>query len=169
MVNNSDTNKFQDTFRLNYSYYFDQFGSEKEFFESAQKWINDNYFIIVLGRLNNVDGEQYILLFFNHQYFPVEEVKGHLKDGLCFAFRSDQFKGYSMRNRLKDYGFLAYSIQESIPLMGNDYRLIKNIFELIARETKMPSSDIHSTILVAYLNLLLQHMQRFYQWSIANR
>lgn len=30
-------------------------------------------------------------------------------------------------------------------------------------------SFFHSTILVTYLNLLLQHMQRFYRWSIEDR
>ncbi|WP_312338180.1 helix-turn-helix domain-containing protein [Sphingobacterium sp.] len=169
MVNSGNNKELQYAFRLNENYHFDHFVNERQFFESAQRLIDEHYFLIVLGSLNKKDNEQHILLFFSQQYFPVQEIKGLLEKGAYFALRTDLFKGYSMRNRLKDFGYLEYSIQESKVLLDNDYRLIKNIFELVDKEAKMPASDIHSRILISYLNLLLQHMQRFYKGSMENR
>lgn len=166
---NSSNNEFQYAFRLNDNYYFDRFENDEQFFDSAQKWIDNKSFLVVFGCLNNTDCGGHVLLFFSHQYFPVEELRGYLKEGAYFAIRSDLFKGYSMRNRLKDFGFLEYSIQECIQLFGDDHKLIKNIIDLIEKETKMTKSDIHSNILFSYLNLLLQHMQRIYQQSMNDK
>lgn len=166
---NRSNHEFQYAFRLNDNYYFDRFENDEQFFDSAKKWIDDKSFLIVFGSLNKTDCGRHVLLFFSHQNFPVKELRGYLKEGAYFAIRSDLFKGYSIRNTLKDFGFLEYSIQECIQLSGHDYKLIKTIFELIEQETKMAKSDIHSNILVSYLNLLLRHMQRFYQWSMSDR
>lgn len=168
MVNNN-TNEFQCSFRLNDNYYFDRFETEEQFFDSAQKWIDNKSFLIVFGCLHQADRVRHVLLFFSHLYFPVEELRGYIKEGAYFAIRSDLFKGFSIRNRLKDFGFLEYSVQECIQLFGDDQTLIKNIVELIEQETKMAKNDNHSNILVSYLNLLLQYMQRFYQRSMHDR
>ncbi|SKB91176.1 Helix-turn-helix domain-containing protein [Sphingobacterium nematocida] len=169
MGNSNNSNGYQETFRLNHNYYFDNFANGKKFFESTQRWLDDTYFLIFFGSSNNTHREQHVLLFFNLQYSHLQEMSAPLKEGVCFAIRSDLFKEYSRRNRLRDFGFLEYSIQESIILMDSDYGLIKNIFELIHQETKAPASDIQSSILVAYLNLLLRHMQRFYLRSMEDR
>ncbi|WP_333575298.1 helix-turn-helix domain-containing protein [Sphingobacterium sp.] len=163
MINTGNKNEFQNAFSASFSYYFDNFGNEEQFFDSAKRWIDDKYFLIVFGCSNKDHRGQHTLLFFSNQYFPVQELRGYFKEGAYFAFRSDLFTGYSLRNKLKEFGFLEYSIQESMILSNNDYRLIKNIFELIDLETKMPMSETQSKILISYLDLLLQHMQRFYQ------
>lgn len=165
---NSGNNMFKDNYRQDDNCCFDRFVNERQFFESVQKWIDNKYFLIVFGS-NNTHQERHVLLFFSHQYFPIEELKGYFREGIYFAIRPDLFKGYNLRNKLKDFGFLEYSIQESIILMAHEYSLIKNIFELIQQETKMPTSEIRSSILVTYLNLLLQHLKRFYQQFMEDR
>ena len=169
MASADNRNEFQDAFKLNHTYFFEYFDNEEQFLSSAGSLIEEKYFIIVFGSLHHGEKEQHKLLFFNQHYFPAQEIKGYFKEGSYFAFRSDLFRGYSVRNRLKDLGFLEYSMGESLLLSGNDYKLIANIFKLLAEETNMPHSEIHSTIIVSYLNLLLYHMQRFYQGSMESR
>ncbi len=150
-------------------YYFEYYDNEDQFLRSSKRLIEEKYFIIVFGVLDRGHQEKHKLVFFNQQNFPVTDIKESFKEGSYFAFRSDLFNGYSFRNRLKDLGFLEYSMDESLILRENDYKLIANIFELLIEETEMPQSDIHSTIIVSYLNLLLYHMKRFYQRSMENR
>lgn len=163
MLSADKMSELQYAFKLNHTYYFDDFNDDDEFLNAALKLIEDKCFIIVFGTTNDADELYDKLLFFNQYYFPVSEIKGYLKKGAYFAFRSDLFKGYSLRNRLKDLGFLEYSMQESLVLKDNHQRLIEKLFNLLVEETKMPQSEIHSTIIASYLNLLLYHMQRFYQ------
>jgi AraC-like DNA-binding protein len=169
MLSADRRSELQYAFKLNHTYYFEYFDNEDQFLHSSRRLIADRYFIIVFGALDHGYEEKYKLLFFNQHYFPMPEIKEYLKKGSYFAFSSDLFKGYSLRDRLKDLGFLEYSMAEALVLADNDYRLIANIFKLLVEETEMPNSEIHSTIIVSYLNLLLYHMQRFYQRSMESR
>ncbi len=168
MLSADRRSELQYAFKLNHTYYFEYFDNEDQFLHSSRRLIEDKYFIIVFGALDQYE-EKYKLLFFNQHYFPMPEIKEYLKKGSYFAFSSDLFKGYSLRDRLKDLGFLEYAMAEALVLADNDYKLIANIFKLLAEETEMPNSEIHSTIIVSYLNLLLYHMQRFYQQSMESR
>ncbi len=168
MLSADKRSELQYAFKLNHTYYFEYFDNEDQFLHSSRRLIEDKYFIIVFGALDQYE-EKYKLLFFNQHYFPMPEIKEYLKKGSYFAFSSDLFKGYSLRDRLKDLGFLEYAMAEALVLADNDYKLIANIFKLLAEETEMPNSEIHSTIIVSYLNLLLYHMQRFYQQSMESR
>ena len=169
MLSADKRSELQYAFKLNHTYYFKYFDHEDQFLHSARRLIDDKHFIIVFGVLDHGREEKHKLLFFNQHYFPVPEIQGYLKKGSYFAFRSDLFKGYSLRNRLKDLGFLEYSMAESLTLVDNDHRLIANIFKLLVDETEMPHSETQSTIIGSYLNLLLYHMQRFYQRSMDSR
>lgn len=169
MLSGDKRSELQDAFKLNHTYYFEYFDNEDQFLRSTQRLIEEKYFIIVFGVVDHRRQEKYKLLFFNQQYFPITDIKESFRKGSYFAFRSDLFNVYSLRNRLKDLGFLEYSMDESLELADNDYKLIANIFELLVEETEMPHSEIHSTIIASYLNLLLYHMQRFYQRSMEGR
>jgi|GEM_PF-244940 hypothetical protein len=169
MLSGDKRSELQYAFKLNHTYYFEYFDNEDQFLHSSQRLIEEKYFIIVFGVLDYRYQDKHKLLFFNQQHFPVADIKESFKEGSYFAFRSDLFNGYSLRNRLKDLGFLEYSMDESLILMDYDYKLIANIFELLVEETAMPHSEIHSTIIASYLNLLLCHMQRFYQRSMESR
>ena len=169
MLSGDKRSEFQEAFKLNHTYYFEYFDNEDQFLRSAQRLIEEKYFIIVFGVLDRGHQEKHKLVFLNQRYFPVTDIKKSFKEGSYFAFRSDLFNGYSLRNRLKDLGFLEYSMDEALILRNNDYKLIANIVELLVEETEMPHSEIHSTIITSYLNLLLYHMQRFYQLSMKSR
>ncbi|WP_333863546.1 helix-turn-helix domain-containing protein [Sphingobacterium sp.] len=169
MLSGDKSSELKEVFKLNHTYYFEYFDNEDQFLRSSQRLIEERHFIIVFGVLDRGLQEKHKLVFFNQHYFPVSEIKKSFKEGSYFAFRSDLFHGYSLRNRLKDLGFLEYSMDESLLLRENDYKLVANIFELLIEETEMPHSEIHSTIIVSYLNLLLYHMKRFYQRSMESR
>lgn len=49
MINTGNKNEFQNAFSASFSYYFDNFGNEEQFFDSAKRWIDDKYFLIVFG------------------------------------------------------------------------------------------------------------------------
>lgn len=87
--------------------------------------------------------------------------------GLCF--HPDLLRGTALGQRMKDYTFFSYEANESLHMSDREKQIILGCFQEI-REELTHSVDKHSkSILVANLEVFLNHCLRFYDRQFITR
>ncbi len=120
---------------------------------------------------NYYDYEDGTLLFFAPgQVYGVEsneeekEGKGH-----ALIFHPDLLLGTSLGRKMADYSFFSYDVNEALHLSEREREVVFECFRNIRFELEH-SIDKHSkTLLVSYIELLLNHSMRFYDRQFITR
>ena len=87
--------------------------------------------------------------------------------GLCF--HPDLLRGTSLGQRMNDYSFFSYEINESLHMLDRERQIILDCFYEI-RDELTHSIDKHSkSILVANIEVFLNHCLRFYERQFITR
>lgn len=141
-------------------------GRMENFNEALPPLLNRGYFLVFFGQLNEplqASGKMLLLLQpDNLNSLPVE---AGITEGRYFLFHADLFKGYNLKGRFNSFGFLRYALAESIILSGAELHIVDALFGLIEQECTSSIYEANPHILISYIELLLQHMHRFYQRS----
>ncbi len=128
--------------------------------------LDQGYFLVFFGQVKSgaeVSGKMLLLL--QRDDFENLQLEKRISDGQYFLFHADLFKGYNLKGRLNNFGFLKYDLSESIVLYGKELQIFEALFSLIAQECTSETYQANPHILISYIELLLQHMHRFYQQS----
>lgn len=87
--------------------------------------------------------------------------------GLCF--HPDLLRGTSLGQKMKDYSFFSYESNESLHMSERERQIILKCFQEI-REELIHSIDKHSkSIIIANLEVFLNHCLRFYDRQFITR
>jgi len=83
-------------------------------------------------------------------------------EGLTLLFHPDFLKGHSLAKNIKNYGFFSYNSNESLQLSLKEKEVIQSIFNNIQGELEQGSDDFSQTVIISYIELLLNYSDRFY-------
>ena len=84
------------------------------------------------------------------------------QDGYLVFIHPDFLKAYSLGNKMKNYGFFAYSATEALHLSEQETSLISDTILKIFAELQSSIDAFSQDIIVSHLDLLLNYTNRFY-------
>ena len=89
--------------------------------------------------------------------------------GFSINFHEDFLKGTELAQRIKKYGFFAYSVNEALHLSPKEERQIEFIVENIEIEYQNNQDEFSKDIIISQLDTLLKYANRFYERQFLNR
>lgn len=90
-------------------------------------------------------------------------------EGYALYFHPDLLRRYPLATRIRQYGFFSYATSEALHLSPQEKDIMVGIFNNIAQELRTPTDGFSQDVLVAQLDLLLTHSNRFYHRQFLTR
>lgn len=85
------------------------------------------------------------------------------------AFHKDYLNGYPLFDKLKEYHFFNYYVNEALHLSPKEEQVVKAIFQNIIAEYHNNQDEFSKEILLSHLDTLLKYADRFYKRQFLNR
>ncbi|MCI1640282.1 MAG: AraC family transcriptional regulator [Bacteroidales bacterium] len=120
---------------------------------------------------SNYDYEEGTLVFVGPgQILGVENDGQYIQPkGYALIFHPDMIYGTALNQHIKDYTFFSYDTKEALHLSKRERAIITDCFDNINFELEH-SVDTHSkTLIVSYIELLLNYCTRFYDRQFITR
>lgn len=76
---------------------------------------------------------------------------------------------YALSQKIKGYGFFGYIVNEALIMSEDEEAAIKAIFGQINREYQLPIDNFSQDVLIANVDLLLTHCNRYYNRQFITR
>ncbi|AKD57890.1 helix-turn-helix domain-containing protein [Spirosoma radiotolerans] len=89
--------------------------------------------------------------------------------GFTLLIHPDFLRSYQLDTKIKNYGFFAYSVTESLHVSDKEKTIITAIAKNIGDELEAAIDDLSQDVLIAQLELLLNYSQRFYKRQFITR
>lgn len=90
-------------------------------------------------------------------------------EGYTLYFHADLIQNYPLGKTILNYGFFSYGISEALFMSDKEKKVIETLFDAIASELANPIDQFSQDILVAQIELLLNHSNRFYNRQFLTR
>jgi AraC-like DNA-binding protein len=81
----------------------------------------------------------------------------------------DFFQGYPLAQKIKQYGYFAYSVNEALHLSDQEKDIIVSILNIMAQELDSRVDEFSQEVMVAQIELLLSYVNRFYKRQFITR
>ncbi|RZK65075.1 MAG: AraC family transcriptional regulator, partial [Pedobacter sp.] len=81
----------------------------------------------------------------------------------------DFFLGYPLAQKIKKYGYFAYSVNEALHLSDQEKDVIVSIFNIMLEELNSRVDESTQEVVVAQIELLLSYVNRFYKRQFITR
>lgn len=91
------------------------------------------------------------------------------ENGWCLTFHPDFLNGYALSEKIKNYYFFNYSVNEALILSEDEERDMEEMFQKIKKELTRPIDNFSHDVLVAQLDLLLTFSNRYYNRQFITR
>lgn len=75
----------------------------------------------------------------------------------------DFFIGYPLAQKIKRYGYFAYSVNEALHLSEPEKNIILSIYSILQQELNSRLDEFSQEVIVAQIELLLSYVNRFYK------
>lgn len=89
--------------------------------------------------------------------------------GWLLAFHPDFIRTYPLGQKIKDYGFFQYTMNEALLLSEKEELALEKVFAGIAHDYHLPIDKFSQDVLVAQLDLLLTYCHRYYDRQFITR
>ncbi|MBT31744.1 MAG: AraC family transcriptional regulator [Thalassobius sp.] len=89
--------------------------------------------------------------------------------GYALLFHPDLLLNTPLANKIKQYGFFSYDVNETLHLSESEKKTIISIFTVIEDELKLPIDDFSQDIIISQIELLLNYSNRFYKRQFITR
>ena len=101
----------------------------------------------------------------------VVEMTGNASEyeGYALYFHPDLIRGYPLSRSIADYGFFSYAVSEALHLSDKEKKVIIALFKAIKTELANDIDAFSQDVLVAHLELVLHHCNRFYNRQFITR
>jgi AraC-like DNA-binding protein len=106
------------------------------------------------------------------QIFSLEDTEnmGNVKlVGHKLMFHPDLIQGYPLAKIIHNYGFFSYSNNKALFLSEKEEQIILNLFESIKQECQNNTDQFSQDVLIANIELLLVHIDRYYNRQFLTR
>lgn len=95
------------------------------------------------------------------------QVTGNITDdykpsGWCVVFHPDFIRRHPLGQRMKDYGFFDYAVNEALHLSEQEESLVISLMNMLRDEICARIDAYSEDVIVAHLELLLSYAHRFY-------
>ena len=81
----------------------------------------------------------------------------------------DFFLGYPLAQKIKQYGYFAYSSNEALHLSDQEKEIILSIYSIMGQELNSRVDEFSQEVMVAQIELLFSYVNRFYKRQFITR
>jgi len=89
--------------------------------------------------------------------------------GWQLSFHADFLRNYQLGQKIKEYGFFYYAMNEALILSEKEETSVANIFRIIENEYHLPIDNFSQDVIVSQLELLLTYCNRYYNRQFITR
>lgn len=89
--------------------------------------------------------------------------------GWALLFHPDLLHGFPLEKRIKEYSFFDYRVNEALHMTDEEHNILVSLMRQIQDELSKESDGVQNTILVGYIELMLNFCQRFYNRQFLTR
>ncbi len=89
--------------------------------------------------------------------------------GWQLLFHADFLRNYQLGQKIKEYGFFYYAMNEALILSEKEETSVANIFRIIENEYHLPIDNFSQDVIVSQLELLLTYCNRYYNRQFITR
>lgn len=109
------------------------------------------------------DFDEGVMSFFAPKQVTIVE-PGNLfpKTGWILNIHPDFLRSYPLGQKIKEYGFFEYAVNEALILSEEEEQSVENIFLQIEKEYRLAIDLFSQDVLIANLELLLTYSNRYY-------
>jgi AraC family transcriptional activator of pobA len=104
-----------------------------------------------------------------NQVFSADKVEYVKMTGYKFIFHPDFIQGYPLAKNIHNYGFFSYSNSKGLFLSEKEEQIILSIFKSIEQECDNNLDKFSQDVLIANIELLLVHIDRYYNRQFLTR
>ena len=91
------------------------------------------------------------------------------RKGWAILFDAELLHGTSLAQKIRQYTFFSYEVNEALHMQDSERETIVECLKHIRTELSGPQDEYNRTILVAYIEVLLNYCMRFYGRQFATR
>ena len=122
------------------------------------------------GRKSYDYQEGTIVSFAPGQVVTLDDEKEELgPDVMALMFHPDLIYGTPLATKIKEFEFFSFSLTESLHLSEQEREKFNFFLNLIREELERPIDNHTSSVLSAHVQLLLEHLDRFYDRQFITR
>lgn len=103
------------------------------------------------------------------QVISIEKLEKIQLTGYKLLFHPDFVQGYSLAKNIHNYGFFSYTNNKALFLSDKEEQIILNLFKSIEQECQNNTDQFSQDVLIANIELLLVHIDRYYNRQFLTR
>ncbi len=89
--------------------------------------------------------------------------------GHALIFHPDLIKGTQLEKNIRDYTFFSYEVREALHLSKKEQKIIVECLDIISAEIEQNIDKHSKTLVISYIELLLNYCTRFYDRQFITR
>lgn len=103
------------------------------------------------------------------QVISIEKIGDIKLTGKKLIFHPEFIQGYSLAKTIHNYGFFNYSTNKALFVSDKEEAIILNLFKSIEQECENNTDKFSQDVLIANIELLLVHIDRYYSRQFLTR
>lgn len=103
------------------------------------------------------------------QVISIEKLEKIELTGYKLLFHPDFIKSYTIAKTIHNYGFFSYSNNKALFLSDKEEQIVLNLFRSIEQECQNNTDQFSQDVLIANIELLLVHIDRYYNRQFLTR
>ena len=103
------------------------------------------------------------------QVISIEKLEKIELTGYKLIFHPDFIQGYPLAKKIHNYGFFSYSTNKALFLSDKEEEIVLNLFKSIEQECANNIDKFSQDVLIANIELLLVHIDRYYNRQFLTR
>jgi AraC family transcriptional activator of pobA len=81
----------------------------------------------------------------------------------------DFFLGYPLAQKIKQYGYFSYSVNEALHLSDQERNIVQSIYNNMGQELNSRVDEFSQEVMIAHIELLFSYVNRFYKRQFITR
>ena len=119
---------------------------------------------------NYYDFDEGVMAFMAPGQMLTTEVSDDVpQSGWILVFHPDFLRGYPLGQKIKEYGFFSYALNEALHLSEKEEAMIETIMKNIEQEYLSSIDTFSQDVMISHIELLLNYSNRFYNRQFITR
>lgn len=145
------------------SFQMGEFTNVSKFVSEISQMLTESKYLLLFATIENPSKEdKYTLLFLKKHDAKFAALSNMITKGSYILVDLHKFNSYNLRAKFKDFGFVNYSVSESINYSREDHAIVSTLFNLIENECSQATSEFSHRIIYSYLEILMTVTLRAY-------
>lgn len=89
--------------------------------------------------------------------------------GYILLIHPDFFLGYPLAQKIKQYGYFSYSVNEALHVSDQEKDIILSIYSIMGKELNSRVDEFSQDVMIAQIELLFSYINRFYKRQFITR